>query len=139
MGDLTCLTIRDHSFKTYANISEKLIFLTRTCAYQGVRNFSFLGNFAYIPKEWPLLKFYNFNKTKNLYIMQVGRILESNVDAICKKSKIRDGKLQRSWELQKPITFVIIGCFTTVWLIQKHERICLRRRKVYGRKFSLIF
>ena len=62
------------------------------------------------------------NKTKNLYIMQVGRILESNVDAICKKSKIRDGKLQRSWELLKPITFVIIGCFTTVWLIQKHER-----------------
>ena len=36
------------------------------------------------------------NKTKNLYIVQVGRILESNVDAICKKSKIRDGKLQRS-------------------------------------------
>ena len=28
------------------------------------------------------------NKTKYLYIMQVGRILESNIDAICKKVKL---------------------------------------------------
>ena len=34
------------------NISYPLI-CTRTCAYQGVRNVSFSGNFAYVPKNHP--------------------------------------------------------------------------------------
>ena len=44
---------RNHSFCTYAKFSEKLTFFTlyplhtRTCAYQGVINVSFSGNFAY--------------------------------------------------------------------------------------------
>ena len=29
---------------------------TRSCAYQGVRNFSFSENFAYVINEWPLFK-----------------------------------------------------------------------------------
>ena len=44
-------SFRDHSFSTYAKFSEKLIFLTpligtRAYSYQGVRNVSFLDNFA---------------------------------------------------------------------------------------------
>ena len=35
------------------NISNPLI-RTRTCAYQGVRNVSFSGNFAYVLNGWPL-------------------------------------------------------------------------------------
>ena len=44
----------DHSFKTHAKFSEKLLFLTytRTCAYQGVRNASFLENFLYVLNKW---------------------------------------------------------------------------------------
>ena len=45
--------IRDHSFSTYVKCSEKLIFVTSwyTCAYQGVRNISFLWNFTYVLNE----------------------------------------------------------------------------------------
>ena len=35
------------------NISNHLI-RTRTCVYQGVRNVSFSGNFAYVLNGWPL-------------------------------------------------------------------------------------
>ena len=37
------------------NISNPLI-LTRTCAYQGVRNVSFSENFAYVLNGWPSSK-----------------------------------------------------------------------------------
>ena len=40
------IDVRDHSFSTFAEASEK-----RTCAYQGVRNVSFLENFAYVLNE----------------------------------------------------------------------------------------
>ena len=48
---------RDHSFSTCADFHEKLTFLpplmrTGVCAYQGVRNVSFSGNFAYVLHEW---------------------------------------------------------------------------------------
>ena len=55
---MSSLTIRNHSFSTYAKFSEKLTFLTpwypmlRTCACQGVRNVSFSENFAYVLNEW---------------------------------------------------------------------------------------
>ena len=64
--------IRNYLFSKYAKFSEKLKFLTpwyahirtcdthvrtrgtRTCAYQGVQNFSFSENFTYILNEWAL-------------------------------------------------------------------------------------
>ena len=57
------LKIRDvwgHPLSTYAKFSEELSFLTplictRTCAYQGVRNFSFSENFAYVLYGCPLI------------------------------------------------------------------------------------
>ena len=48
---------RDHSFSTYAKISEKLTFPTHTlihtltCASQGVRNVSFSEKFAHVIHE----------------------------------------------------------------------------------------
>ena len=51
-----------HSFSTYSTFSEKLTSITSwyayvlTCAYQGVRNVSFVENFAYILNEWSLMK-----------------------------------------------------------------------------------
>ena len=38
--------LTDHSFGTYVN------FPKRTCAYQGVRNVSFLEHFSYVLNEW---------------------------------------------------------------------------------------
>ena len=35
-----------YQFSTYAKLSENLTFCA--CAYKGVENFSFLGNFAYV-------------------------------------------------------------------------------------------
>ena len=50
------LTIRDHSFSTYAEFSEKLTFLTplirtRILCVSGVRNVGFSKNFAYVLNE----------------------------------------------------------------------------------------
>ena len=44
---------KDNLFSTYAQLSEKLTFLTplRTCAYQDVRNVRFSANFAYLLNE----------------------------------------------------------------------------------------
>ena len=44
-----------HPFSIYTKFSEKLILPlipTRTLAYQGVRNVSFLENFGYVLNEW---------------------------------------------------------------------------------------
>ena len=48
---------KDHWFSTKENFFEKLTFLTpsyaqQTCAYQGIKDISFLENFAYILNEW---------------------------------------------------------------------------------------
>ena len=42
---------RDNSFRTYANFSGKVTFITPWYA-QGVRNVSVLENFAYVINEW---------------------------------------------------------------------------------------
>ena len=57
--------IGDHSFSTFAKFSEKLnisypLIPARTCAYQGVRNVSFSGNFANILNEWSICIFQLF-------------------------------------------------------------------------------
>ena len=51
MNEDFCLPIaqRDYSFSAYETLTR-----TRTCAYQGVRNVSFLENFAYVLNEWSL-------------------------------------------------------------------------------------
>ena len=46
--------LRDHSFSTYSKFSEKLTFCT--CAFQGVRNSSFSGNFAHVLDGWSLIE-----------------------------------------------------------------------------------
>ena len=55
------ISMRDYSFSMYAKFSEKLTILnpwiTRTCAYQWVRNVSFSQNFVYVPNEWSLNRF----------------------------------------------------------------------------------
>ena len=60
------LKIRDHSFSRYAKFSKKLAFLTPWYAdvrvYQGVRNVSFPGNFAYVLNRWSLISQITFNK-----------------------------------------------------------------------------
>ena len=53
----------DHSFSTYVKFSLKLTILTPwythvMCAYQGVRNVSFLDNSAHALNEWSLLFFH---------------------------------------------------------------------------------
>ena len=40
--------------KLLKNNPSYLLLHTRTCAYQGVRNFSFWENFAYVLNEWTL-------------------------------------------------------------------------------------
>ena len=72
--NMALVFILDHLFSTYAKFSEKLTFLppplipTRTCAYQGVRNVSFLENFPYLLNEWALLsKKYVFYITFSYY------------------------------------------------------------------------
>ena len=47
-----CFYIEFDYYPEYGNFSEKLKFLTRTCAYQGVRNVSFSENFAFVLNEW---------------------------------------------------------------------------------------
>ena len=52
--------LRDHSFRIWAKLEEKLTFLTlrpirtRMCAYQGVRNVNFSENFMYALNGSPL-------------------------------------------------------------------------------------
>ena len=61
--DLLCieeLLVRDCSYSTFANFSEKRAFLTpliRTpaCAYQEVRNARFSEKFAYVLNGWSLM------------------------------------------------------------------------------------
>ena len=53
MSDM--ILVRGHPLSTYAKFSEKLTFLIRTCAYQGVRNFSFSENSAYVLNGWALI------------------------------------------------------------------------------------
>ena len=65
---------RDQSFSTYGNLSEKLTFLTPRYAhlsvYQGVKNVSFSGNFAYLLKECSLQSIiYNINNYKRYYLL----------------------------------------------------------------------
>ena len=43
--------VRGPSFGLYAKFSEKLTFLTRTCACQGLRNVSFSENFVCVLNE----------------------------------------------------------------------------------------
>ena len=50
------------------NISNPLI-CTRTCAYQGVRNVSFSGNFAYVLNGWPLLPYSYLRKSVSVSIV----------------------------------------------------------------------
>ena len=45
--------IRGHKFSTYAKLSEKLKFLTPTCAYEGI-NVSFSKNLTYVVNRWSL-------------------------------------------------------------------------------------
>ena len=56
-----CVCIwRSHSFITYAKFSGKptfLTLLTRTYAYQGLRNISFSKYFVYVLNEWSLRAF----------------------------------------------------------------------------------
>ena len=56
-------TIRDHSFRTFEKLSEKTnisypLIRIHTCAYQEVRNVSFLENFGNVLNEWSLRKLF---------------------------------------------------------------------------------
>ena len=56
-----CIYFWDDPFSKCAKLLEKLNFpriLTRTCVYQGVRNFSFSGNSAYVLHGWNHKKIY---------------------------------------------------------------------------------
>ena len=50
------VTFWGHPLSMYAKCSQKLTFLRtrRTCAFQGVRNVSFLENFVYVLDRWSL-------------------------------------------------------------------------------------
>ena len=48
--------IRDHSFSRFTKFSGKLIFLTYLCV-SGLRNVTFMENFANVLNEWSLTGF----------------------------------------------------------------------------------